>query len=130
MKVSKNKNKILEILKNINKPVNVNYIHKELNKEAKVDLSTVYRCINNLCKEDIIIKEMRNDKMAYYSLNFSGHSHEIVCNICKESVNIDTCPITELTKQIEEKTGFNITNHSIHLNGICKKCSEVKNKKI
>lgn len=135
MRVSKNKDKIIDILKGANKSVNVQYIYDMLNKENdfekndiskknKVNLSTVYRCINSLCKENIISKEIRNDKNAYYTLNNNSHIHELTCDICKKTILLDECPITTISKQIKDKTGFNITNHSVCLNGICKKCSK------
>lgn len=132
MRVSKNKDKIIDILKSVNKPVNVQYIYEILNSNnksdsnsnKKVNLSTVYRCINSLCDENILSKEIRNDKNAYYTLNNNSHIHELTCNVCKKTILLDECPITIISKQIKEKTGFNITNHSVCLNGICNKCSK------
>lgn len=124
MKVSKNKDKIVDILKQVKIPVNVQYIYENLSKSSKVNLSTVYRCINSLCNERIILKEIRNDKNAYYTLNSNSHKHQLTCEICKDTVFIDECPVSIIAKEIKEKTGFNITNHSVQLNGICKKCNK------
>lgn len=124
MKVSKNKDKIISILKECKMPVNVQYIFENLNKNRKINLSTVYRCINALCDENIISKEIRNDKNAYYTLNSNNHVHQLICNVCKETTIIDECPVSILSKNIKDKTGFNITNHSVQLSGICKKCSD------
>lgn len=124
MKVSKNKEKIIEILKNAKVPVNVQYIYKRLNNDKKINLSTVYRCINVLCEKNIVVKEIRNDKNAYYTLNSNSHTHQLICDICKDSIFIEDCPINDMSKQIKDKTGFNVTNHFVRLNGICKKCSK------
>ena len=124
MKVSKNKEKIIEILKIAGKPINVQYIYESLNSDNKVNLSTVYRCINSLCDENIISREVRNDKNAYYTLNTNEHIHQLICDICKDTILIDECPISTISKQIEDKTGFCITNHSVQLKGICKKCNK------
>ena len=124
MRNSKNKEKIIEILNLNEQPVNVHSIYDILNKEGNVNLSTVYRCINSLCKENIISKEIREDKNAYYSLNTNLHRHYLKCDICKKDILIDSCPITKLAKDIKEKNGFNITNHSLQISGICKKCSQ------
>lgn len=122
MRSSKNKEQIINILNLSSKPLNVYEIYSILNKNGKVNLSTVYRCINNLCKENIVSKEIREDKNSYYFLNTSLHKHHLICDICKKDILIDFCPIKKLADDIMEETGFKITNHSIQISGVCKKC--------
>lgn len=127
MRMSKNKEHIIEILKNSNKALNVHEIFDIITKKEKINLSTVYRCINSLCNENIISKEIRNDKKSYYTLNLEKHKHSLICDMCKEEIVLDFCPINQISQNIKDKIGFDIKMHSLQITGICKKCS--KNKK-
>lgn len=122
MRNSKNKEQIISVLNSSNIPINVHQIHNILSKNKKVNLATVYRCINSLCKENIVSKEIREDKNSYYFLNTNMHKHHLVCDICKKDILIDICPIKQLSDDIMERTGFHITNHSLQINGVCKNC--------
>lgn len=127
MRISKNKEQIIKILKNSNKSLNVHEIFDIINKMEKINLSTVYRCINSLCNENIISKEIRNDKKSYYTLNLENHKHHLICDMCKKEIVLDFCPINQISQKIKDKIGFDIKMHSIQISGICKKCN--KNKK-
>lgn len=124
MRVSKNKEQIIEILKNSNNALNVHEIFDVINEVDNVNLSTVYRGINSLCNENIISKEIRNDKNSYYTLNLETHKHHLICDVCKKDIIIDFCPISQISQNIKDKTGFDIKAHSLQISGICKKCSK------
>ena len=58
---TKQKEHILEIIKNKNKEFTVKDIYQELNKE--IGMTTIYRLIDNLVEDGIINK---NEKYYYY----------------------------------------------------------------
>ncbi len=116
----KNKECILNIIKNTN-GISANDIYLKLNK--KIDLSTVYRNLEILCKNNIIEKEVRLDKVSYYQVS-ALHKHVLICKECKKEIILDECPINELSKSLKANNGFIITNHNISIEGICEDCNK------
>lgn len=124
MKQSKNKVEVFNVLKKSKYPMNVQEIYEEILKIKQVNLCTIYRCINQLLNENLISKEIRNDKNAYYHINNVPHQHLLKCNNCHKDIWLDFCPMSSISHDIEEKIGFCVTNHTLQINGICKVCIE------
>ncbi len=126
---SQNKNIVIKIIKKSNRPLTANEIFEISKKDININLSTVYRILNNLENNGNIIKTIRQNKTAYYELNTKVHKHQITCKYCNSEVQIDICPIIEdFTKNIENTTGYEITYHNLELRGICNKCKNKYNK--
>jgi Fur family ferric uptake transcriptional regulator len=128
LKNTKQRNLILSIIKDINKPLTAEEIYKELlKKDCKINLSTVYRTLSLLTNKDVLIKVLKGDGTAAYELNDLSHRHYITCSLCKSSMLLDCCPVRELSEDVSRKTGFKVTGHSLQLTGICSNCLKKKN---
>ena len=92
--------------------------------EGRVNVSTVYRTLNTLTEKKILIRSVRQDGKAYYSLAKKDHSHRLVCDLCGKVIPVDTCPLSELEETLQQKTGFRITGHSLEFTGLCPECSK------
>jgi Fur family peroxide stress response transcriptional regulator len=53
------------------------------------------------------------------------HPH-LICVRCRKILDPDISTLTELPKELEEKTGFQIINHRLDFFGICPKCQREK----
>lgn len=123
LKNTKQRYAILKIIECSSEPITAEQLFEILNSENNnVDLSTVYRTLNILCKKSILLKIIKSEKTASYQLNNSSHKHYITCCSCNNSVLLDSCPINELSHKIENETGFVVTGHNIEITGLCSKC--------
>lgn len=113
---------ILKLLER-NDPMTADDIFEKLqHKGAK--LSSIYRNLSQLVEGDILTKIVGIDNFAYYQLNTDSHKHHVTCSVCKRTMPIENCPIHELQHEVENKTGYKITNHIFEFVGICPQCQE------
>jgi Fe2+ or Zn2+ uptake regulation protein len=126
---TKQKQLILGILKESDRPMSINEIYAQvvllLPKIAK---STIYRNIDSLLSQNLIDKYHLNDNEVFYRIKADSkeHKHFVICDDCKKVFDLPTCPIHSLENAMEEE-GFIIKDHLIQISGICKVCA--KNKK-
>lgn len=121
---SKNRPLVLEIITKEQQPISAEKIFKNLKNMHKVNLSTIYRILNTLTSQNLIHKQIGQDGIYYYEINDNSHKHNIICDKCHKTVEIDYCPLKGFEHSIKQKTNFDITNHIIELHGICEKCKK------
>ena len=96
------------------------------NKIPNVSLGTVYRNLNNLVKEGKIKKVMIENDCDRFDKTLSNHSH-IRCLICGKIIDVEKQLKLSDIIEIENKTGFKITDCNFNINGICKNCMKERN---
>lgn len=121
LKNTKTREKILQILEESQDPLTAEEIYK-LNIDDESNLSTVYRTLTSFCDKNMLVKEIRNDGKAIYSLKKQDHHHVLICTKCHKKIYLDKCPYQAIKNEILNETGFLIENHNIELYGICKEC--------
>lgn len=119
IKRTRNREEILKILKESKSPLCAEDIYNSMS--MNVNPSTVYRTLSILTTKGIIMKTIKENKVAYYEL-IEKHKHSIFCKNCNQIIIIDSCPLKEILKDIKEKTGYEITGHKLEISGICSKC--------
>lgn len=125
---TKQKDLILDIIKNKKITFTIKDIYNDLNKE--VGLTTIYRFIEKLEKDNLVTKEINEDNITYYQYlercNHDNHFY-LKCEKCKNVIHIDCDCINELYNHIKNEHEFKLNKEKIIINGICKKCiKEVK----
>lgn len=95
------------------RPMTAEELHALAEPILPMNVSTVYRTLNTLTEKKILIRSVRQDGKAYYSLAKKDHSHRLVCDLCGKVIPVDTCPLSELEETLQQKTGFRITGHSL-----------------
>lgn len=105
--------KILEFIIN-NKFITIKDIENNI---QDIDPATIYRTLELFQEKEIIEKSIDNNEVVY-NIN-EGHKHYIKCIKCNSVKEIHVCPIEE-----SELDGFKITNHSLHIDGICSNCQK------
>ena len=79
---------------------------------------TIYRILNSLVKHNIVIKDINYNNDDYYMLK-SNHKHYIKCIKCNKMKLLDECPFDSI-----KVSDYEIINHSLKIEGICKECRE------
>lgn len=120
LKATKKRLILLSILSYKNCPTTAEEIFDKVSNI--INLSTVYRALNAMTDKGILNKSIHMDGRTYFQLNDQVHKHELICTICHKSVDVGICPFEEISKVIAEKTGFEITGHSVEFTGICPDC--------
>ena len=91
-------------------------------KLPNIGLCTVYRNLENFCKQGLVIKI--KGKPIRYDANVLPHNH-IKCVVCGRvddlftEINLNTLEI--------EKLGYKLQNHKIEINGVCSHCDDKEN---
>lgn len=124
---TRQKQLLLGILKEADRPMSINELHVKLSAQLpKIAKSTIYRNIDSLLAQNLIDKyHLNNDNEVYYKIkaDINDHKHYVICDNCKATFPLPSCPIRELENAMEEK-GFIIKDHQIQINGLCKNCAE------
>ena len=122
---TKQKEKILNVIKSKEKEFTVKDIYNELKEE--VGLTTIYRLIEKLLEENRISKSIGKDNTTYYQFleECSNENHfYLKCIECKTLTHVDCDCIEELTNHILKKHNFKLTKENIIIKGICNKCKK------
>lgn len=91
-------------------------------KCSDVDKSTIYRIIELFCAKGVLEKSLNFNNEIFYSLK-EEHGHYFTCVKCHKKEKLDTCPLTKIDSELENKKGYKILNHVIQIEGLCQKCS-------
>ncbi len=95
-------------------------------KKLKVNKTTVYREIEFLEKEGIIIPVYVDAEKKTYELKAGAHHHHVVCQACDTVEDIDSKALESVMKKLESKvkknSNFTQIWHSVELFGLCKSC--------
>ena len=107
IKITTARVKLLEILKEANRPL----CYEEIKKDISMDKATFYRNISKFEEEGILNAFESNDKKRYFELKLKPHAH-FVCVTCNK---------VECIKDVDiELPGYEINN--VIINGRCKSC--------
>lgn len=113
---------IFDVIKNSKHSLTAEEIYTNVSQNIDVNLSTVYRTLNNLVDKDLVTKVIRQDKIAYYELANSEEKHYLICDNCNSAYTTTICDLEKLARKIKKETGFNITSHTLEFHGICPEC--------
>ena len=105
--------------------INKKLYEKLSKKKVGINMVTIYRTVELLCKKNIIHRVNFTEEAAYYKLSDGKHdSHHITCTNCKKRESVDYCVFSKCEKPVlNEKLLFSkITGHMIEYFGSCKKC--------
>lgn len=122
---TKQKEIILDLIKNINKSFTIKDLYNELH--GKVGLTTIYRLVDKLINEDLISKRIDNDNNTYYQYlgecNHDNHFY-LKCTKCNKLIHIDCDCINDLTNHIFKEHKFKSNKDRIIIEGLCNKCNK------
>ena len=120
---TKQKDKILELIKIQNNDFTIKSIYNKLNNE--IGLTTIYRFIDKLVAEGKVSKTIDKDNITYYryleECNNDNHFY-LKCDNCNKLIHIDCDCIEELSNHIKINHKFELNNKNIIIPGKCEHC--------
>ena len=129
VKKTKQRIDIYKVLYLADEPLSAAQIYSALNEKASKEMyafSTVYRNLLAFEKAGMIEKSvLTTEDNAVYELKKQTHRHYAVCLNCHEKFTISTCPLHEISKDLETTLpGFEVTGHHLEIYGYCSKCKK------
>lgn len=124
-KITKNRIAILEYMSLQKEPISADEIlyHVQSEHQSLVK-TTVYRELFFLLENNFIKEvEFGDGKKRYEIVLNRPHHHHIICRSCKrvEDIPLEKELVTQ-EKNIENTTGFKLTEHMLEFFGVCKNC--------
>lgn len=113
IKLTKKRNKILEVLKEAPGTLSASEIHKHI---PDIDLVTIYRNLSLFSKEKLIKQVQLNAEKAQYEYQKGPHHHAI-CTGCKKVIHFDA-PDSEIKKMLGLRN-FKIDEFEMTIRGTC-----------
>ncbi len=120
MRHSKQRETILNILRNTRSHPTADWIYSEARKEIpNISLGTVYRNLALLVTHRMIIP-IQIDGVIHYDGFTEDHQH-FICGECGTIYDIDVYS-EEITSLINEKTNHHVVDCQVQLTGTCSNC--------
>jgi Fur family ferric uptake transcriptional regulator len=88
----------------------------------RIGLTTIYRALQSLQKENLVDLLRRDDGEAIYRLCGETHHHHLVCRNCGRTVEIKGGAIEEWAESVAKAHGYRNAAHSAEIFGICSHC--------
>jgi Fur family ferric uptake transcriptional regulator len=127
LKVTLPRVKILEILESQkdDRHLTAEQVYKILLSEnEEIGLATVYRVLTQFEAAGLVARHHFEGGNSVFELNTGGHHDHIVCVKCGK-VDEFTDPVIESRqKEIADKLGYELTDHSLYLYGLCVNCKK------
>ena len=87
---------------------------KLLDEQEEIGLATVYRVLTQFEAAGIILRHHFSDKgSACYELDHGGHHDHMVCTQCGEITEFMDETIERLQREIADRHGYSIRDHSL-----------------
>ena len=124
LKVTHPRVKILQILESSEtKHLSAEDVYKALlEANEDVGLATVYRVLTQFEAADLVMRHHFEGGSSVFELTTMEHHDHIVCNKCGSVEEFYDEVIEQQQEKIAEKYGFQITDHSMYLYGLCMNC--------
>lgn len=114
---------ILEEIRKVYSHPTASEIHKMVLKRLPtIGIATIYRSLDHLEKQNLIIKLRSKDKEARYDGDISKHCH-LICDKCGYIIDIFDARGISINSEKAKECGFKINLEHLEIHGLCKKCS-------
>lgn len=103
LKVTKNRESVLDFLIKESKPLTA----EDVSKKLKINIVTTYRILESFVSKGLIYQtDFREGKSFFEYQDEKNHHHHITCSKCGFREHLDVCIGDELLKKIKEQTSF------------------------
>ena len=121
--MSKSQSRIISTLERAGGFASAQEVHKIMTQNGeRIGLTTIYRALQGLLREEIVDVLRREDGEAIYRLCGDSHHHHLVCITCGSTVEIAGGAIEKWATTVAQSHGFHNVSHSAELFGTCSKC--------
>jgi Fur family ferric uptake transcriptional regulator len=127
LKVTLPRLKILEILE---KQTSERHLTAEkvykilLSEDEEIGLATVYRVLTQFEAAGLVTRHHFEGGNSVFELNDSSHHDHLVCVKCGHVEEFRDESIEKRQKEIAQERGYELTDHSLYLYGLCPNCKK------
>lgn len=116
--------KILEIMERSSvRHLSAEDLYKALLEDGEdVGIATIYRVLTQFESAGLVTRHHFEGGISVFELNQGEHHDHILCIKCGKVEEFVDEVIEQRQKDIAEKSGFSMTDHSLNIYGICKDC--------
>lgn len=100
-----------------------------LEENSDIGLATVYRVLTQFEQAGILVRHHFEEGRATYELQGGTHHDHIVCVSCGKVEEFVDSAIEAAQRQVAERCGYELTDHSLVLYGICSECKKAEEAK-
>lgn len=124
LKVTLPRTKILEMLEHSQtRHLSAEDVYKALlDSGEEIGLATVYRVLTQFETADLVTRHHFEGGHSVFELNEGSHHDHILCVKCGRVDEFMDETIEQRQKEIAAEAGYEITDHSLYLYGICASC--------
>ena len=123
---SKQRNRILEILRSTKSHPTADWIYKNLKSEfPKLSLGTVYRNLSVLEDQGLVKKIHFGSTFDRFEANNKQHYH-LICDGCGKIVDFNLSIYDEINNKARRNSQFNSRSHKLEFYGLCENCNKTK----
>ncbi len=124
LRATKERLRLLEILKSSKKPLSILDV-LALDKKQTMDQATVYRSLASFQNAGLVKQISFNQDAYLYELRDHGDHHHLVCTGCGLVEDFHGCNFRILSKKAlaRSKNFIAVKDHSFELFGLCKTCA-------
>ncbi|HET7306444.1 MAG TPA: ferric iron uptake transcriptional regulator [Gammaproteobacteria bacterium] len=126
LKVTLPRVKILEILESNNvRHMSAEDMYKALLDSGEdIGLATVYRVLTQFETAGLVTRHHFEGGHSVFEINEGSHHDHIVCVKCGRVDEFTDDVIEQRQRAIADRTGYEMTDHSLYIYGICPQCRE------
>jgi len=103
-------------------PEEIHTLLKRKYPDIKVGIATVYRTLSLLEESGIASSISFGAQGKKYELGLKKHHDHLICSACGEIIEFFDETIEERQEEIAKKFDFKMTDHTMKIIGLCKKC--------
>jgi len=125
-KHSVKRDRIMELLKGSKEHPTADWVYERLKKEfPDLSLGTVYRNLRILTEEGHIFSIRNGSTFDRFDADLEPHQH-LTCERCGKVMDIEIPLDESVLRQLEEETGYQLSEPQISIFGICPDCLNKK----
>lgn len=126
LKVTLPRLKILEILeKSKDHHLSAEDVYRFLIESGEeIGLATVYRVLTQFEEAGLIVRHHFEGDHSVFELDNGMHHDHLVCVKCSRVEEFIDQMIEKRQEEIAKQAGYTITDHSLNIYGICKRCQK------
>src|SRR3990167_11298155 len=100
-------------------------IYRELmDAGEEIGLATVYRVLTQFEEAGLVVRHHFEGGQSMFELDHGDHHDHLVCVKCSRVEEFCDNEIEKRQKEIAKKAGYEITDHSLNIFGICAECQK------
>lgn len=100
-----------------------------LNENSDIGLATIYRVLTQFEQAGILVRHHFEEGRATYELQGGSHHDHIVCVCCGKVEEFVDPAIEAAQREVADRCGYELTDHSLVLYGICPDCRKASDAK-